>query len=411
MKHFPLLLLLSLLLASTIALTGAANLPKELPRYLQTQGADLWSDRGGEGLNVTCGYYKVGEGAVIYFKVPSVMYVELYIIRPDGSKVRIMNASMAGPGTVYKTPPILFIDAGTRIVQLIGARSHAVLDSCKLYVMKGVVGGDVWTENGGRGKDSPGGTFPPLSPIKVAFKVNVTTEVELKAITPKGEQVVFEGVAEAGKIKYVYIEALQEGLLTLKLLHGDAILDTCQLMILLPVEEYPPSLEVERINVDGLSVRIEGKAESGTPNTTVNLIWDWGDGTREEGPFPRSHTYKEGGTYTITIMAQQSDGLSSNFTYVVRVKKPAEERAPKTTSETRTTHSKTTSLITKVITVTSKTERREGFPYQAVAFLLGALVTVVAFILLTRFLGKNQPRTAEAVRGEASTGSGQAEQG
>ena len=76
MKHFPLLLLLSLLLASTIALTGAANLPKELPRYLQTQGADLWSDRGGEGLNVTCGYYKVGEGAVIYFKVPSVMYVE-----------------------------------------------------------------------------------------------------------------------------------------------------------------------------------------------------------------------------------------------------------------------------------------------------------------------------------------------
>ena len=380
--------LLPALLLTLLIMVGTVQAgPSTTETTSQNQLADVWSDRGGEGLNVSCGRYRVGEEVTLYFKVSNVMYIELYIIRPDGSRIRLMNVSMAGPGVVYRTPPILLIDEGPRIVQLIGARSHQILDSCKFYVTKEVVGGDIWTDEGGKGQGAPGGTFPPLRPIRVALRVNSTADVELRAITSKGEQVIFKGQLEADKVRYVYLEALQEGVITLELLHDGKVLDTCRLIITIPVEENPPSLEVDGVTVSGLTVTVNGRVEVGTPNATVNIRWIWGDGTEEEGDFPRTHTYSKGGRYTITIIAEQSDGLSSDFTYTVHVSSPETAAVRKAEEGTSTSsRSPLPSTITRVITVTPERIETPSPPYPALAFLLGSAVTLISFLIISRLL-------------------------
>ncbi len=396
----PALLLTLLIVVGSVQADPETTTPETSP---QSQLADVWSDRGGEGPNVSCGHYRVGEEVTLYFKVSNVMYIELYIIRPDGSRIRLMNVSMAGPGVVYKTPPILLMDEGPRVVQLIGARSHQILDSCKFYVTKEVVGGDVWTDEGGKGRGTPGGTFPPLKPIRVAIRVNSTAEVELRAITSKGEQIIFKGQLEANKVRYVYLEALQEGVITLELLHDGKVLDTCRLLITLPTEQNPPLLEVDGVTVSGLTVTVNGKVEPGTPNTTVNLRWMWGDGTEEEGGFPKSHTYNRGGRYTITIVAEQSDGLSSNFTYTVQVSQPETTSEVKKESQigpSTTSRSPTPSTITRVITVTPERIEKSTLPYPALAFLLGSLVTVISFLVISRLL-RRQDGSTESGQGGA----------
>ncbi len=389
MKIITTLLLLILAVGMSIAMASATNNSNNSTTISQVQLADVWTDRGGKGLNNSCGYYKVGEKAVIHFKLYQAMYVELYIIRPDGSRIKIMNASFLNSGVEYNTPPILFIDSGTRIIQLIGARSHVVIDSCKLFVGEKIIGGDIWTDRGGRGKDAPGGTFPPLSPIKVAFTVNTTANVELKVITSRGERSIYEGVAEAGRVQYVYVEALREGSLTLKLIYDNRTLDSCKILILVPTEEYPPSLRINSVNISGLTVEIGGEVKPGTPNATVKLIWEWGDGSKEEGPFPRRHVYRKGGNYTIRLIAEQSDGLSSNFTYKVRVSKPTETISTRTESKVETPKV-TTSYVTKIVTVTPKAEKEESPPYQLIALALGGIVAVILFLLLSKLIGKEE---------------------
>ncbi len=404
----PALLLTLLIAVGSVQASPETTTPET---SLQSQLADVWSDRGGEGLNVSCGHYRVGEEVTLYFKVSNVMYIELYIIRPDGSRIRLMNVSMAGPGVVYKTPPILLIDEGPRTVQLIGARSHQILDSCKFYVTKEVVGGDVWTDEGGRGQGTPGGTFPPLKPIRIAIRVNSTAEVELRAITSKGEQVLFKGKLEANKVRYVYLEALQEGVITLELLHDGKVLDTCRLLITLLVEENPPVLEVDGITVSGLTVTVNGKVEPGTSNATVNLRWMWGDGTEDEGVFPKSHTYSKGGRYTITIIAEQSDGLSANFTYTVQVSSP--ETATEVREESRVKGTSTSSqplvpsTVTRVITVTPERIETPPSPYPALAFLLGSVVTIFSFLMISRLLRRQDTGERVPGSGQGDTGAGE----
>ncbi len=387
MKIITLLSLLILTISISLAMVSAVNDSNSSNTMTShAQLADVWTSKGGEGLNNSCGYYKVGEKAIIHFRLYQAMYVELYIIRPDGTRIKIMNASFLSPGIEYKTPPILFIDPGIRTIQLLGARSHAVLDSCKLFVGEKMIEGDIWTEKGGRGKDAPGGTFPPLSPIKVAFMVNTTADVELRAITSRGGKSIYEGVAEADKAQYVYIEALREGFLTLKLIYDNRTLDSCKIMILVPTEEYPPSLRINSVNISGLTVEISGEVKPETSNATVKLIWEWGDGSKEEGPFPQRHVYRKGGDYTIRLIAEQSDGLSSNFTYRVHVSRPIETTTPRTESKVETSRM-TTSYITKVVTVAPKSEKEESPPYQLIALALGGVAAVILFLLLSKFVG------------------------
>ncbi len=404
----PALLLTLLIVMGSVRADPETNNPET---NSQSQLADVWSDRGGKGLNISCGHYRVGEEVTLYFQVSKVMYIELYIIRPDGSKIRLMNISMTGPGVVYKTPPILLIDEGPRTAQLVGARSHQVLDSCNFYVTKEVVGGDVWTDEGGRGRGTPGGTFPPLKPIRVALRINSTAEVELKAIISRGEQVLFKGKLEANEVRYVYLEALQEGVITLKLLHDGKELDTCRLLITLPVEENPPILEVNGISVSGLTVTVNGKVEPGTPNATVILRWMWGDGTEDEGEFPKSHTYSKGGKYTITVIAEQSDGLSSNFTYTVQVSSPetaTEVKGDKGAMETSTSsRPRKPPAITRVITVTPERIGTSSSPYPALSFLLGSVVTVFSFLIISRLLRRQDTGKGMPGSGQGDTGAGE----
>ncbi len=403
MKIIASLSLLILAISISLIMVSAANNPNSTSNETTShQLADVWTDRGGKGLNKSCGYYKVGESATIHFKLYQAMYVELYIVRPDGTRIKIMNSSFLGPGVEYKISPILFIDSGTRTIQLLGAMSHTVLDSCKLFVGEKMVGGDIWTEKGGRGKDVPGGTFPPLSPIKISFMVNSTADVELKAITSKGEKSVYKGLTEAGKVQYVYIEALQEGSLTLKLIYNNRTLDSCKILILVPTEEYPPSLRISSVNISGLTVEIYGEIKPGTPNSTVKLIWEWGDGSKEEGPFPRRHVYKQEGNYTIRLIAEQSDGLSSNFTYRVHVSKPTETSSSKSESEAEIPKV-TTSYVTKVVTVAPKTEKEESFPYQLIALALGGIFAVMLFLLLSKFIGYKENHNNESESTEGDT--------
>ena len=87
-------------------------------------------------------------------------------------------------------------------------------------------------------------------------------------------------------------------------------------------QRYPPSLSLYTPQVNGLSVSINGVAAPGTSGASITRIfWNWGDGRSGNQWFPGSHTYDRGGSYTVTVTAYQSDGLSTtrSVTAVVRV--------------------------------------------------------------------------------------------
>jgi len=76
----------------------------------------------------------------------------------------------------------------------------------------------------------------------------------------------------------------------------------------------PPDLVVNNPTTDCPSrkVTITGQATPTTPGATITRIhWNWGDGAEEDHWFPNSHTYASDGTYTITVTAYDSNGLST----------------------------------------------------------------------------------------------------
>jgi len=80
----------------------------------------------------------------------------------------------------------------------------------------------------------------------------------------------------------------------------------------------PPTLVLFAPEIQGLTVRINGVALPGSPGTVISRIhWDWGDGFRGDQWFVASHTYASPGTYTVTVTAFQSDGLSTTKTVTV----------------------------------------------------------------------------------------------
>ena len=57
-------------------------------------------------------------------------------------------------------------------------------------------------------------------------------------------------------------------------------------------------------------------------NSPTNLLWNWGDGQQTTGFFPQSHTYSSGGTYTVQVTAQYSNGSSASSSENVTVTNP-----------------------------------------------------------------------------------------
>ncbi|MGC8614923.1 MAG: PKD domain-containing protein [Thermoprotei archaeon] len=68
-----------------------------------------------------------------------------------------------------------------------------------------------------------------------------------------------------------------------------------------------PNVIIKGVNVSGLTVTIEGNAETSSGFIT-ELLWKWGDGSSSLGPFPQSHTYSKPGKYNVSITAQTSKG-------------------------------------------------------------------------------------------------------
>ncbi|MEM2045421.1 MAG: PKD domain-containing protein [Candidatus Bathyarchaeia archaeon] len=84
--------------------------------------------------------------------------------------------------------------------------------------------------------------------------------------------------------------------------------------------QQPPILTLSDPEIQGLTVTVNGVAMPGTPGATITRIhWDWGDGYREDRGFAASHTYSSPGTYTLTVTAFQSDGLSTSKTKTITV--------------------------------------------------------------------------------------------
>jgi PKD repeat protein len=86
----------------------------------------------------------------------------------------------------------------------------------------------------------------------------------------------------------------------------------------------PPILTLYEPQIIGLTVTINGDAKPGHTGVSIGtwLYFDWGDGSSEYHYwFPATHTYKNAGTYTITVRVAQSDGLTTTSTVKVSVGK------------------------------------------------------------------------------------------
>ncbi|MDE1828701.1 MAG: hypothetical protein KGI25_00100 [Thaumarchaeota archaeon] len=72
--------------------------------------------------------------------------------------------------------------------------------------------------------------------------------------------------------------------------------------------------------LNGLSVSVNGQAQATTQGASITKIdTNWGDGQTSSGQFPQTHTYSQGGTFTINATAYDSNGLSSSNSTSVTV--------------------------------------------------------------------------------------------
>lgn len=102
---------------------------------------------------------------------------------------------------------------------------------------------------------------------------------------------------------------------------------------------FPPSLILYPTESPGsYTVTVDGSVAPGTPGTTITRVtWNWGDGVIEDHPVPNTHTYAAIGSYTITVVASQSDTQSTTRSMTVFVSGPTEATTVPTTSPPATT--------------------------------------------------------------------------
>jgi PKD repeat protein len=94
--------------------------------------------------------------------------------------------------------------------------------------------------------------------------------------------------------------------------------DSPQFVIAQIQQKQPPILALNNPQINGLTVTISGTATPGYLGATITSIhWEWGDGKSEDTWLPATHTYTSPGTYTVTVTAYQSDGLTTTKTITV----------------------------------------------------------------------------------------------
>jgi hypothetical protein len=189
---------------------------------------------------------------------------------------------------------------------------------------------DVWTDKGGKGVGNyNGGTYSIGEDIILYCSVN--TDVDFLKVwveKPNGTVVLFEGSAKAGTYEFhgkVGEPAGERMLKAYAYKSGQTAKDETKFYAV--SANKPPILTLFEPQVSGLTVTVNGVANPGYGGASITRIhWDWGDGSKEDHWFPASHTYSSAGTYTITVTAYQSDGLSTTETLSVKVE--AENKPP-----------------------------------------------------------------------------------
>ena len=73
------------------------------------------------------------------------------------------------------------------------------------------------------------------------------------------------------------------------------------------------------LEIDGLSVSVDGIVFPMPLYTITGINWDWGDGNKEGSSFPASHTYSSYGDYTITVTDHQKSSLMGSYTSTVTI--------------------------------------------------------------------------------------------
>lgn len=75
-------------------------------------------------------------------------------------------------------------------------------------------------------------------------------------------------------------------------------------------ELLPPQLEVGTPNIDGYKVTIDGvSTPQDQASEIVEILWDWGDGMKENQWFPGSHEYNESGEYAVKVYSILDTGF------------------------------------------------------------------------------------------------------
>jgi len=81
-----------------------------------------------------------------------------------------------------------------------------------------------------------------------------------------------------------------------------------------------PNLILFTPQVAGLKITVNGVVIPAISTDEIDdIYWDWGDGSSEGNGFPATHKYAKGGTYTITVTAYDSNGISATKTTIVTI--------------------------------------------------------------------------------------------
>ncbi|WP_271176070.1 PKD domain-containing protein [Leifsonia poae] len=78
---------------------------------------------------------------------------------------------------------------------------------------------------------------------------------------------------------------------------------------------------------DGLTVNVDGSASTDPDGTIASYAWDFGDGDTATTP-TASHTYAQGGSYTVKLTVTDNAGATNTKTVAVTVTAPPPNQAP-----------------------------------------------------------------------------------
>ena len=103
-----------------------------------------------------------------------------------------------------------------------------------------------------------------------------------------------------------------------------------------PLLPYPPpELVLIRTETSGMTTTVFGTVIPGSLNATITeILWDWGDNSIPENhEFPYYHSYRNPGTYTLSVTAFQSDGQNSTETETVAIESRVVPEIPVITNQ------------------------------------------------------------------------------